>query len=166
MQLKSQVSLNGPSQRYSLVFLPVSCFCLTNVVLLSMAFLGTYVQNFSIFFDSVADIDVVYACISQWLRFWTWYKFHPPKHKTKPVPNKASKRQARQLLKMLMLASAALPSMGPVQQHYLSKKGTENPEKIITSTTHLSAFNLMELKSRLSTSPLFSLFKGLITPKI
>ena len=166
MQLKPQVTLNGLPLRYTLLFLPSSSSnsCLTHVVLLSMAFLGTYIQHLSFFLDCFGDIDVVYSFISHWLMFWTWYKFHPPKYK--PIPNKAIQKKARQHLKLLMLASAVIPSMGSVDKPYLSKQGHINPNKIITSTTNLCGYNLTELKSRLSKSPLFSLYKGLMNPEV
>ena len=107
---------------------------------------------------------MVYSFFSHWLMFWTWYKFHPPKYK--PIPSKAIQKKARQHLKLLMLASAVIPSMGSVDKPYLSKQGNINPNKIITSTTNLCGYNLTELKSRLSKSPLFSLYKGLMNPEV
>ena len=62
-----------------------------------------------------------------------------------------------------MVASANLPHIDKLETPYLSHSGSTNENKIITSTSHLSAFNLQELKARLTRSNLFSLFNGLVS---
>jgi hypothetical protein len=115
------------------------------------------------------------------LSFWTWFKFFPPKTSKlkkpvspvpppKPMSGKATKRKARrrasQLLKLLMCAAAALPAMSGSTTDYHSKSDMPNPQKVISSTGTLSAYNLQSLRAKLTITDLFSCFNGLLTSKI
>lgn len=169
MQLVPPVTLNGLPLRYSLQFHPATFFLLTHVVILSMAFLGTHVLNYSHILPFLADLDVIKmftSTISTMLSFWNWFKFFPPKSKLDPskVKKRRTKGKARKLLKLLMVASSTLPTMtkGP-ENPFQSDTGSPLPAKVITSTAALSGYNLQELRSRLSTTSLFSIFNGLIT---
>ena len=165
MQLDPPITLNGLPLRYSLQFYPSTFFLLTHVVVLSLAFLSTYVEQLSFFLPLIADVNVFKMVVSALMSFWHWFKFFPPKPTKVPV-TKVSKARARKLLKMLMFATASLPTIGTTGAHYQSKKGIPNPAKIISSTSNLSAFNLQELKTRLEHSTLFSLFNGVLSQPV
>jgi hypothetical protein len=61
------------------------------------------------------------------------------------------------------LASSILPDFGFDDfLPYHSISGNPMPSKILTSTSGLSAYNFQEMETRLTSTPLFSLFKGFI----
>ena len=120
-------------------------------------------KDLTYFLPLLIKLDILQAFSIPIYSFWTWFKFFLPE--TTSVPE-TPKKQGRQLLKLLVLAAAALPSMEQAQSHYTSKKGNLYPEKVITSTANLSAYNLVELHESLAHSSLLSLFSGLLTSPI
>jgi hypothetical protein len=97
------------------------------------------------------------------LSFWNWFKYFPPIQPGTDPTTRKSKRQARLLLHTFLLASSILPDFGFDDfLPYHSISGNPMPSKIITSTSGLSAYNFQELETRLTSTPLFSLFKGFI----
>ena len=105
MQVKP-FALNG-EQGNKLGLYPAYYFFLSNVVLLSMYFLGTMVQHYAEFIDYIVDVDKLIITGLGTLLFWHWFKQHPPKHKDKPkhVKDKENKNN-RKLLKLLIMAAA------------------------------------------------------------
>jgi len=169
--LEPPLTLNGLPLRYFLQFYPSSFFLLTNVVILSLAFLGSLVAQLACHLSLLDDLFVIKLILKPLQSFWYWFKFKffPPKAIPKSVKlkvTKAKQGQARKLLKLLMFAAAALPTVSTPDACYKSNAGHDNPAKVITSTANLSAFNLQELTKRLSTTNLFSVFKGLISSPV
>ena len=150
-------------------FFPATFFFLSNVVLLSLHFLSIYLQHVPAFIDSFLDVDVILALLQTGLDdFWTWFKWFWP---SSPVPitpkvsyktTKTRQTNARRLLKLMMQAAAFVPHMGTSETPYQGKQGLPQPDKIIRNTATLSAFNLQELKKRLSQSTMYSLYSSMV----
>jgi hypothetical protein len=61
-----------------------------------------------------------------------------------------------------MQAAAFVSDMGTSEAPYLNEQGLPQPDKVIRNTATLSAYNLQELKKRLTQSTMYALYSSMV----